>query len=321
MKSMLFFLLLTSISFFSNAGKIDVKGIHPICEDLKYLSTDPNIYISHYFGIGGTNRAYGKEYTDVARESFLYAQMASNVYESYDSDKPEFPLKQFGYEKQGKKHETWRGLGAQVYENGNEIVIAFEGTNATSLRDWLFGNLNLIFEGQYAEAKDFMREIVKENGSNKRYIVTGHSLGGALAISVALSIPNVKAYAFNSSLKVIPDEDADNSGSEITLISENKDILRKLNEQFNIFEFVPNKLPYSQFDFLEEPGLTDEGWDSVKKSLIEHSIYFIARGLTVYAAASNFDPAKNSLRYIVDSTLDKMNQGEEGKLNSLICTQ
>ena len=256
--------------------------------------------------------------------------MASNAYEDYDTDKPEFPFVKYGYAKVGEKVTTWKGLGAHIYEKKNEnenenekngeIVVAFEGTNFWSPADWLFGNLNLFTEGQYGEAKDLMRDIIKNNLDHKRIVVTGHSLGGALAISVALSFPNITAYTFNTSTTIHADKGADASGSELIVISENEDVLKTLDEKFLKFKHAYKRGPFNEFNFLEEPGIEDLPFGKWIKQIIEHGIYFIARGLTVYAAANDSADARQSLIDIREASSDNYDDGHQSQLQDSVCS-
>ena len=324
MKLFTFVILILLFASNTYAAAIRIKGVHPNCSNIRYLSTTYEVYKPHY------KNAYEASYGVIAKEAFLYAQMASNAYEDYDPDKPEFPFVKYGYAKVGEKVTTWKGLGAHIYEKKNEnenenekngeIVVAFEGTNFWSPADWLFGNLNLFTEGQYGEAKDLMRDIIKNNLDHKRIVVTGHSLGGALAISVALSFPNITAYTFNTSTTIHADKGADASGSELIVISENEDVLKTLDEKFLKFKHAYKRGPFNEFNFLEEPGIEDLPFGKWIKQIIEHGIYFIARGLTVYAAANDSADARQSLIDIREASSDNYDDGHQSQLQDSVCS-
>jgi pimeloyl-ACP methyl ester carboxylesterase len=79
-------------------------------------------------------------------------------------------------------------------------VIAFRGTDSKQLADWVYGNLGNTQRDQgielYAQER---RKLDDEGGKSVPITVTGHSLGGAIAIQVSLENPGVDAYVFNTS--------------------------------------------------------------------------------------------------------------------------
>jgi len=238
-------------------------GEHPFCSNIKFASND----FDHYDGVHNT------EYYDAAKRSFRFAWMSSNAYEDYDGKKPQYVFSR--WIQVGEKVTTWRGMGAHVYlsEDLGKVVIAFEGTNFDSPRDWFFGNLNLFWKGQYNEAYKLAKNVKREYPKAK-IITTGHSLGGGLAIHVALKIDGVETYAFNSSPRVFAPDRIETPNSSIVLISENNEALNKIRA---IWSTLDGYEEYSEFDFLNTDILT------------EHSIYYIGRGLAMVAASTD-DP-------------------------------
>jgi len=129
----------------------------------------------------------GKEWNactrDVAQISYEYAQMATNVYSSIDSHpfhlgpnlRPLEPLS-----------SLTSGLQYRVYERHDnekrlEVIIAFRGTNFDSWQDWVFGNIGVTQRSEALAIYDRVWRDYKIKPS-----ITGHSLGGALAIQVSL---------------------------------------------------------------------------------------------------------------------------------------
>jgi hypothetical protein len=274
MKILIFFV---SITFSANASsfQVPVNGEHPVCLDIRYASKDPGFY----------HNVYGASYKNIAKESFIYSLMASNVYEEYEGGKPEFYI--HGWNKLEEKTHTWKGMGAHVYKSTNppeRIVIAFEGTNSKSIVDWIFGNLNLYWKGQYSDAEELIDRISAEH-PDSTIVTTGHSLGGGLAIHAALYHKNVDAYAFNSSPRIFHPGEIHNSESKITLISENEDVLEELRAQWNALKDIELTGPYNEFDFLDLKT-------NNQSQISEHAIYYIARGLTIVAAEAGDEDAK-----------------------------
>lgn len=260
---------------------------HPVCSDVKYASTDWSFY----------QNAYGADYKDVARRSYPFALMASNVYEHFDSKKPEFAVP--GWEKVESKRTTRKGMGAHIYRSttGPEsVAIVFEGTNKGA-RDWLFGNLNLFWKGQYKDAEKLITEIA-ERYPEARLVTTGHSLGGGLAIHAALHHGGVEAFAFNSSPRVFNSRRYDPSESTVTLISENEDILEKFRKRWGGLAGLTIEGPFNKFDFLD---LATNDNDRV----VEHSVYFIARGLLIVAAAGGDESARRWIGENLDRSKEK----------------
>lgn len=80
------------------------------------------------------------------------------------------------------------GFTAGAYENGNDIVISFKGSDvpaldASGLDDWLLGNVpaGLGFGTSQLFSAVLFYEAVKEANPGKNITFTGHSLGGGLA--------------------------------------------------------------------------------------------------------------------------------------------
>ena len=277
------YVILMSFSHHVFSAAVDINGSHPVCSNLKYASRD----VGHYAD------AYDDTYKQIAINSFMYALMASNSYEEYEGGKPKFHTND--WELIEKKTSTWKGMGAHVYRSNldnKDIVIAFEGTNPLSINDWLFGNLNIFWKGQYSDAEELIDRIAKQY-PDTNIITTGHSLGGGLAIHAALYRGNTKAYAFNSSPRIfIPDDIENINGVDITVISENNDILKFFREKLRAFKNIKLTGPYNKFDFLSETALN------------EHSIYFIARGLTIVAASAGDIVAEITMwSYPLDETI------------------
>jgi hypothetical protein len=79
-------------------------------------------------------------------------------------------------------------------------VIAFRGTDSKQLKDWFYGNIRSTQREQGLELYRSERAKLDAEGAKGVPItVTGHSLGGAIAIQVSLEYPGVDAFVFNTS--------------------------------------------------------------------------------------------------------------------------
>lgn len=280
---------------FQTSKNITPKGVHPVCIDIKFLSTDATFY----------KNAYGKKYRDIASQAFVYAFMASNVYEKYGGTNPKFDIPY--WQQVGEKRSNWKGFGAHIYKSTKgrkRVAIAFEGTDPTSLADWVFGNLNIYWKGQYGDAKRLIDEIV-ERYPDHQIFTTGHSLGGGLAIHAAFYHNKVTVFAFNSSPRIfIPDDfiqhNSIGNGSKVLLISENDDVLAKFRKNWGTLNKINIDYDFSKFDFLELASNNNN-------KVVEHGMYSIARGMMMVAASNNNEQAMSFLEQLRTSGADCSN--------------
>lgn len=250
-------------------------------ENNKYLSCDMKYYQNGRDNSGST---YGSLYREMAKNSWRYALMSSNAYE----DSPLFYIDGWYLL---DRYESGKGLSADVYEfrsndkKVTQIAIAFRGTNFFSISDWLFGNFNLFWEGQYGEAKELVNKLRK----NKQYaslpiIATGHSLGGGLALHISLYFNNIDAFVFNTSPRVFAPSSRKNIPDNTrVIISENKEILSNIISNYPAINHTDIEPVYNEFNFLND------------NLIAEHGMYYLARGLLVTAASFGDIKARNAL--------------------------
>lgn len=98
------------------------------------------------------------------------------------------------------------GFNYTVYDKRNAAgvlerrVIAYRGTDSRQLADWIYGNIGSTQRAQgLALYKEERTKLDGEGGGSVPITVTGHSLGGAIAIQVSLENEGVDAYVFNTS--------------------------------------------------------------------------------------------------------------------------
>lgn len=151
---------------------------------------------------------------NAAEDSYIYAIAATNVYKDPDET--------FRFEGTSLEHVSREelpkdvgdtGFDYEVYERYSrpkgpkdepfERIIAFRGTDA-SAADVVYGSLR---PNQREHAIEYFKKELARFPKTKRWILTGHSLGGALATEVSIRVADfnleegvtLHAYAFNVS--------------------------------------------------------------------------------------------------------------------------
>ena len=141
---------------------------------------------------------WSEQITATAAESWRYAQMASNAYRSDLTGPRPYDLAQDIHVLETRDNDEL-GFAYVVFErrqaDRRELIIAFRGTENDTFRDWFHGNL---LGRQNPEALKIFDEWRRKH-SDLPIILTGHSLGGGLAIHVSLNRPDASAFVFNTS--------------------------------------------------------------------------------------------------------------------------
>jgi hypothetical protein len=139
----------------------------------------------------------------------IYALLSNNAYKREKQEQFRLPAQEWRHRDDFIPEGTEAGLELKVFEKvmgGKpvEVVVAFRGTD--DLKDW-WQNLAppLLFpkkrQTDMAE-KNFERLRGMYEGQQVRYVATGHSLGGGLAMHLSFKYPDVSAVVFNSSPRV-----------------------------------------------------------------------------------------------------------------------
>lgn len=186
------------------------------------------------------------------------AMMASNSY--HNPTRQQFPLRTLGWflvDRDGRpthgpsSNHKFTGLAYDIYEHREtgEAVVAFRGTDGR--RDWLLANLALGISPPYRQAKnEFETFLTKHPG--RKILVTGHSLGGGLALSMSARF-GVPAVIFDSSPRVFDGLGDHHKKATRELVYQNQEILEKVRRRWSkISELVHDKDIYrTDFNFGE----------------------------------------------------------------------
>jgi len=176
------------------------------------------------------------------------AMMASNTY--LDSDRTYFPLEILGWQKislEGmpiiyqentyKPKTSWgrifSNLQFDIWEHKQlgKTVFAFKGTDEKI--DWLIGNLTFGISIPYKSAKKHVRKYMERNPV-QNVSLTGHSLGGGLALSVSVW-EGIDAIVFNTSPRIFDGMKDMNKPAKRIAVYQEKDILQLIRKVYPKF--------------------------------------------------------------------------------------
>ena len=209
----------------------------------------------------------------------VYAMMSSNAY--HKTDRVKFAIEKLGWIQIGldgtptnnPTKERTSGLAYDIYrkQGTDEVVITFRGTD--SKRDWPTGNLTVgPFSGQYKQARKEFDKYISSHPKDK-IIITGHSLGGGLALSVSVR-KGVDAIVFDSSPRIFDGLGDKHLPATRVLIYEGGEILEVVRKRWKkIFEVVSQDNIFKcLFDF---------------NGVSKHRSDYLARGLLELGATAN----------------------------------
>ncbi len=216
---------------------------------------------------------------EVAGKYAVYAMMSSNAY--HKSERVKFAIEKLGWIQVGldgtptekPTRERKSGLAYDIYkkQGTEEVVISFRGTD--SKRDWTTGNLAVApFSGQYRQARKEYEKYIRSHPEAK-VTVTGHSLGGGLALSISVR-KGVDAIVFDSSPRIFDGLGDKHLPATRVLIYQAGEILAVVRKRWRkIFEVVSQDDIYKcHFDF---------------KGVSRHRSDYLARGLLELGATAN----------------------------------
>ncbi|MFN3077869.1 MAG: lipase family protein [Alphaproteobacteria bacterium] len=219
-------------------------------------------------------REQPRRLTDKEAEQYVqYAMMASNAYHDWPN-RYYFPLQVIGWHQidwhgnptqQPTFTDMKTGLAFDIFANDKtkDIVVAFRGTD--DLQDWI-SNLAIYKSPQYEQARYHFGELIKKF-RGRQFMVTGHSLGGGLALHVSATFPAVKAVVFDSSPRVFDHSDRKDPADRLS-IHQNHEVLEVIRTHWPAFlSLVDARNIYeTDFDFCTRP---DHRMDLLAKGLLE----------------------------------------------------
>lgn len=201
----------------------------------------------------------------LANEVALYSMMASNAYAD-DPGKTRFELDRLGWKKvdlqggsvaEGRNSyqpktpvgDVFSNLQFDIWEDSNSqrTVFAFKGTKEKI--DWFAGNVAVGISIPYKSAKKHVREYMKAH-PERAVTVTGHSLGGGLALSVSFW-EGVDAVVFNTSPRVFDGMQNQNKPARRLAVFQENDILQKVRSRYPKFlaKIKPEQIVETHFDY------------------------------------------------------------------------
>jgi hypothetical protein len=233
---------------------------------------------------------------EIANDVVIYSMMASNAYAD-DKKKLKFPIEELGWKKidlrgnpvsDEKNSYTSKTFVGSIFSNlqfdiwedtkSKKTIIAFKGT--MEIMDWTGGNLSVGISIPYKSAKKHVREYISKH-PERTVSVTGHSLGGGLALSVSFW-EGVDAVVFNTSPRIFDGlSDANASAKRLSIFQEGE-ILQKIRKWYPKFleKVQPEQIIETSFDY---PGGTS------------HRSDFLAEGLLACATAPELSKISNSI--------------------------
>lgn len=208
--------------------------------------------------------------SSLARKYALYAMMSSNTY--LKSDRTYFPLESLGWTKIDLEGNPTTGhtytpsfignlfsnLQYDIWVNSQEntAVMAVKGTDEKL--DWVLSNGAFGISIAYKSAKKHYLAYVKKH-PNQHVIMTGHSLGGGIALSVSLW-EGPDAIVFDTSPRVFDGNEDSKKPAQRISISHTKDPLGLIRDIYPKYLSImrPEDIIKASFNFNgESPHRSD----------------------------------------------------------------
>lgn len=279
----------------SNECSSDYKDFGPTFYDHSQISEE--VIPAHFIYA----LAAAEAYEDDAYEKFRYAQFdaisRAQTPESIYAGFEEFPVTYDPPLPTGIGIKVFKRVKASTPET-IDVIVAFRGTQLTSARDWL-SNFSWFMGGlpiatHYDSARlamaQIMRKLAIDHPTAKfRYVATGHSLGGGLALHVADGFPCVSSVGFNTSFVtnsyVYQTQYPNHRTSSIY---EDRDILTSIRNSIGLTQ--SDTADYRWYLLKMKP--CKNGQPSLICKLDDHAMLPIVVGMARLTAACQADPAE-----------------------------
>lgn len=193
---------------------------------------------------------------EIASKYAIYSMMSANAY--HKKGRVKFRVEDLGWthvdaygEPTSKPSVSKKsGLAYDIFEkkDSNEVIFAFRGSD--SQKDYLTASfVPWPFTVQYTQASRALDNYLRHN-PDKKVSVTGHSLGGALALSMSVRY-GLDAVVFDASPRVLDGFNEHYLPANRILIYQNGEILALFRTVWRkIFKVVPRENIYmATFDF------------------------------------------------------------------------
>lgn len=216
---------------------------------------------------------------------FLYALMSSNAYD----DKSQYDIP--GWTRVGRlESSSGLGLDEWVRDGSNPVdkVVAFRGTNFKSIKDWKT-NAGFIEPWQHREAYDYVAQLRQAEPAT-RLRVTGHSLGGAIALNLSQRFDELPAIAFNSSPRAF--FASQGKLNDRILAWETGEFLNVVRRPW--LRVRMRDAERMRFNFI------DYNWYNSLKPIAEHGMYPFSRALLISAVANGSGIAHETFKRNID---------------------
>lgn len=189
--------------------------------------------------------------------------------------------------------EHGSGLFAVVFTNEKrkEKAIAFRGTEATSFKDWGHNILPFI-KAQSKPAQSLVeQELSNLEHRNWSTSLTGHSLGGGLALEVSHKVKGVSAIAFNPSPRIGADRNGYGNRrivfrekhEPLAIVRGNPSLRKNWGLRYEVLlDFTPG--------FFGARALTQHGIDSMAMNLLALSATWSPDALALRNLICNSQP-------------------------------
>ena len=237
----------------------------------------------------------------VVNQAYLYALLSVNSYETAENTPVVLPerIEEVRHADSKLSDPSPNYVDSNVYDNGSfqakvfeirsaspengadtlsEVVIAYRGTEKFPIADVVDGTITHNHRIKAVRLYDEIEEKYREQ--NARITLTGHSLGGALALEVVYSYPedDIRAYVFNPSYQLTLLKKYHRLPHDRQVYSL-EEIFDQITGPLRVITVKPKGLKIYKFDYEKNP-LADG-----------HSRFSMARGLLNEAKENGIEEA------------------------------